>query len=141
MKYPKHLDDVSKKLAGAKLPSSFRRIRLELAREKGHPQGSASIGYIFAAPLDAEGHIDAELWHKYHDFCRVVRFRPNEPDDIGHLVRKPGGAWAFRYDISGDEEDETGYHFEAERFVLGEYVSIREDDGLHAFRVTSVEPV
>ncbi len=136
----KHLDHVIKH-EWAKLPSSFRRIRLELAREKGHPQGSAVIGYTLVAPLDANDRIDAGLWHQYHEFCRVVRFRPDEADDVGHLIRKPGGSWAFRYDIKGDQEDETGYHFSSDRFAIGDYVSIREEDGLHTFQVASVEPV
>jgi len=135
-----HLDQITK-LEWAKLPSSFRRIRLELAREKGYPQGSALIGYTLVAPLNANGQIDADLWHKYHQFCRVVRFRPDEADDVGHLIRKPGGSWAFRYDIKGDQEEETGYHFSSDRFTLGDYVSVREDDGLHTFQVASVESV
>lgn len=125
----------------AKLPPAFRRIRLELAREKGHPAGSALIGYTFVAPLDAEGRIDPQLFHQHHEFCRVIRFRPGERDDIGHLVRKPGGAWAFHYDIGGDQADETGYHFNTDRFMIGDYVSVREDDELHTFQVASVEPV
>jgi hypothetical protein len=141
MKYPKHLDEITKQLAGVKLPSNFRRIRLELAREKEHPEGSPSAGYIFVAPLDADGRIEPSAWHEHHDLCRAVRFRPNEPDAVGHLVRKPGGAWAFRYDIRGERADETGYHFKTERFVIGEYVSIREDDSVHTFQVASVEPV
>ncbi|MCI0466034.1 MAG: hypothetical protein L0Y57_03370 [Beijerinckiaceae bacterium] len=136
----KNLDQAAK-LVWAKLPSSFRRIRLELAREKRHPQGSALIGYTFVAPLDANGRIDADLWHKYHEFCRVVRFRPDEADNTGHLIRKPGGSWAFRYDIKGEQEEEAGYHFSSDRFILGDYVSVREDDGLHTFQVASVEPV
>ena len=136
----KHLDH-PEKLDWAKLPPAFRRIRLELAREKGHPTGSALIGYTFVAPLDADGRIDPNLWHQYHDFCRVVRFRPDEADDIGHLVRKPGGAWAFRYDVGGDQADETGYHFSSDQFIIGDYVSVREEDGLHTFQVASVEPV
>ena len=28
-----------------KLPPAFRKIRLELAREKGHPAGSSGYGY------------------------------------------------------------------------------------------------
>ena len=87
------------------------------------------------------GRIDTELWHQHHEFCRVVRFRPAETDEVGHLVRKPGGAWAFRYDIRGDQEEETGYHFSSDRFMLGDYVSVREDDGLHTFQVASVEPL
>ncbi len=141
MQHPKHLDAISQALAGADLPPNFRRIRLELAREKSHPEGSPAIGYLFAAPLSADGRIDADLWHRYHGYCRVVRFRPDAPDKIGHLVRKPGGNWAFRYDVHGGEGEETGYHFGSEQFVPGEYVSIREADGLHAFRVVSVEPV
>jgi hypothetical protein len=107
--------------------------------KKAIPKGA--LGYTFVAPLDANGGIDPDLWHQHHDFCRVVRFRPNEADDIGHLVRKPGGAWAFRYDVGGDQADETGYHFSPDRFIIGDYVSVREDDGLHTFQVASVEPV
>jgi hypothetical protein len=121
----------------ADLPQNFRRIRLELAREPGHPMGSALIGYTLLAPLDDDDRIDAETWKHHRDVCRVVRFRPNEADDIGHLVRKPGGSWALHYDIAGDEDDEAGYRFGDERFVVGEYVSIREDDGMHTFRVVS----
>ena len=120
------------------LPPAFRRIRLELAREPAHPQGSRRHGYVFVAPLDAAGRIDAKLWKQYRDDCRVVRFRPND-EDVGHLIHKPGGAWAFRYDIDGDEDDETGYRFADERFIIGEYVSIEEDEKMHTFMVASVD--
>lgn len=123
----------------AVLPRSFRKIRLELAREKGHPVGSAKRGYIIVAPLDQDHRFDAETWKQYRDACRVVRFRSGEDDDIGHLVHRPGGSWAFRYDIRGDEDDEAGYHFEQERFEVGEYVSVREADATHTYRVVSVE--
>jgi hypothetical protein len=113
----------------SKLPPSFRHIRLELAREKGHPQGSALIGYTFVAPLDRNSQIDAGLWHQHREFSRVVRFRPDEADDVGHLIRKQGGAFAFPYDIHGNQEEEAGYHFSSDRFMLGDYVSVREDDG------------
>jgi hypothetical protein len=129
------------KLAWAELPVSFRRIRLELAREKGHPEGSASIGYTLVAPIDSYGRIDLDLWRKYHEFCRVVRFRPGEADEVGHLVRKPGGAWAFRYDVVGDHDDETGYHFSTDRFIIGDYVSVREKSDMHTFQVASIEPI
>lgn len=78
------------------LPASFRRMRLELAREPGHPAGSAVIGYIVYAPLDAGDRIDPEVWKENRDACRVVRFRPGEEDDVGHLIRRPGGSWAFQ---------------------------------------------
>jgi hypothetical protein len=120
------------------LPRSFRLIRLELARESGHPGGSRQHGYTIVAPLDAADRIDPEAWKDHQSACRVVRFRPGEENDVGHLFRK-GGGWAFHYDVQGDDPDETGFRFAEERFVLGEYVSIREKNGLHTFQVTSVE--
>lgn len=123
------------------LPRSFRKIRLELAREKGHPAGSAGRGYIIVAPLDRDRRFDPAVWKDYREACRVVRFRPGEDDDIGHLVHRPGGSWAFRYDIRGDEGDEAGYHFKDERFEVGEYVSVREADTTHTYRVMLVEAV
>jgi hypothetical protein len=95
------------------LPRQFREIRLELAREPGHPAGSRQHGYRLIAPLDAEGR-------------------------IGHLIRR-GTHWAFHYDIKGTDDDEGGYRFSDERFVVGEYVSIHEAEGLRTFQVTSVE--
>ena len=113
------------------------KIRLELARTKEHPQGLRSQGYEFTVPLNGTGKIDAEAFHKLKERCRVRRFRPGEEDDIGHLVRKPGGSWAFHYDIHSDEEDdEDGYRFGDHAFRTGEYVSIREDDELVPYHVT-----
>ncbi len=118
----------------------LKKIRLELARDRDFPEGSRQHGYEFAAPLDERGHIDAVEWHKQRDRCRVRRFRPGEADDIGHLVRKPGGTWAFHYDIHSDEEDdETGYRFGDHAFKPGEYVSIREDEHLRTFKVMRVQ--
>ncbi len=116
------------------------KIRLELARTHEHPQGDRTIGYEFTAPLDGQGHIAADLWHQSRDHCRVRRFRPGEEDDIGHLIRKPGGSWAFHYDIHSDEDDdESGYRFGDHVFKPGEYVSVSEDDELQTYRVTRVE--
>lgn len=131
---------------GAKLPSAFRRIRLELARSKEFPAGSAARGYEFAAPLDAKGHIDAELFRKYRDHCRVRRFWAGEEDQIGRLTHKPGSAeqarWVFDYDFEDTDDDESGYRFGAHVFAPGEYVSVRDDEGvMHTFQVVSVEPV
>ena len=119
------------------------RIRLELARDHDFPDGSRDRGYEFVAPLDAEDHIDAVGWKQARDRCRVKRFWPGTDDELGRLVRKPGGAWAFHYDVHGDvDDDETGYRFATHAFRLGEYVSINEhDDVLRTFRVVSVQPV
>lgn len=118
---------------------SLKKIRLNLARTKEFPNGSSRHGYEFTAPLDDEGRIDAEAWKKVRDQCRVRRFWADEEEDIGHLVHRPGGSWAFRYDIDGDEDDEAGYKFGAHPFVPGEYVSIRDEDGeLITFQVVTV---
>ena len=122
-------------------PPNFRRIRLELAREKGHPVGSASSGYIVIAPLDDTAHLDSAAWRANRGLCKVIRFRPDETDDIGHLVRRPGGSWAFHYDIEGTIDDEAGHRLENDRFVIGEYIAIEEEHGPRTFQVASVEHI
>lgn len=118
------------------------KVRLELARDHEHPEGDNATGYEFAAPLTAEGKIDAEEWHRLRENCRVRRFRRGEADDLGHLIRRPGGSWAFHYDIKSDEEeDESGYRFADHAFKPGEYVSIREEEGLRTYRVMRVQTV
>jgi len=118
------------------LPPAFRSVRLTLAREPDHPAGDEEVGYVLVMPLTPDGHIDHELWRDHKDACRVIRLRRDEPEIHGYLVRRPGGTWAFRYETSPDE---AGYHFEDERFVEGEYVSITEDEEARPFRVMRVE--
>ena len=122
---------------------ALKRVRLELGRTKDFPNGSRSRGYEFTAPLDHEGRLDPAEWKKHRDQCRVCRFWEGEADEIGHLVHRPGGAWAFHSDIHGDDNaDEAGYRFSAERFRSGEYVSIREqDDEMRTFPVITVQDV
>lgn len=117
----------------------LKKIRLNLARTKEFPNGSARHGYEFAAPLGADGRIDAAAWRRLRDHCRVRRFWGSEEEDVGHLVHRPGGSWTFRYDVAGDEDDEAGYRFGDHAFVPGEYVSIRDEDGeLVTFQVVTV---
>ncbi|CAN0407628.1 unnamed protein product [Phaeothamnion confervicola] len=120
--------------------SLLRHVRLELARDHDFPDGSSERGYELVAPLDDEGRLLAAAWKVIPDRCRVRRFWPRERDDVGHIVHKPGGAWAFHYDIHGDPaHDETGWHLDTHKFVPGEYVSIKEQDGvLRTFRVRAV---
>jgi hypothetical protein len=121
----------------------LRRVRLELARDHDFPNGSVERGYDFIAPLDAKGHIVLAAWKELKDRCRVRRFWANEAGEIGHIVHKRGGVWAFHYDIHGDlMHDESGFRFERHAFLPGEYVSIREhDDVLRTFRVVSVREI
>jgi hypothetical protein len=74
------------------LPHVLKRIRLELARSKEFPVGSANHGYEFVAPLDSKGHIDPHLWQQYRQHCGVRRFWNGADEEIGRLTHKPGGA-------------------------------------------------
>jgi hypothetical protein len=122
--------------------SGLKTIRLNLARTKEFPDGSDRHYYRFTAPLDADGHLDAVAWRKHRDKCRVVRNWAGEEEDIGHLVHRPGGSWGFHYDIDGDEGDESGFKLATHRFVPGEYVSVRDEEGeMHTFRVVTVTDV
>lgn len=122
-------------------PDGFHHIRLELAREQGHPEGDRHHGYDLVAPLTPDSHLDAAAWRGHAQFCRIRRFRPGESDAIGKLARKPGGQWHFDYGGARDG-DETCFRFGDERFVPGEYVSILEDDGrYHTFQVREVHPL
>ena len=120
----------------------LRRIRLELARDQLHPQGSREHGYEFVAPLDEDGHLVAAEWRSQRDKCHVHRFWKGADDEHGLLVHKRGGTWAFDYDDGDEDDDEAGFKFDKHRFAPGEYVSIREHDGvLRTFRVIRVAPL
>ena len=121
---------------------TLSRIRLELARDRDFPEGSRHHGYEFVAPVDMAGHIDPEAWKENRQRCRVHRFWGGK-EEVGHVIRKPGGAWAFHYDVLGDaDDDETGYRFGDHTFRLGDYVTIKEhDDTPRTFRVVVVEDI
>jgi hypothetical protein len=130
-----------KPIRNTALPHSFRYVRLERARDHNHPTGDSDTAYVMIVPLDAESRIDPELFRKHREACRVVRKRPNEEDSLGHLVHGPGGSWRFHYDLTAETPDETGSHFDDEKFESGEYVSVQESDGLNIYRVVSVLPL
>lgn len=124
------------------LPQEFRHIRLELAREPDQPVGDTKHGYDILMPLTGDGHIDGDLARAHKVKCRVRRFRPGEEDAIGVLVHGPGGRWFIDYNADNNDDNEPGFRFEEERFTIGEYVSIREDDGvMHTFQVMRVAEV
>lgn len=132
-----------KKKSVEEATAMLQRVRLEMARSPEFPNGSHQHGYDFIVPLDGEGHIDAEAWRAVRERCRVKRFWEGEADEVGHVIHKPGGGWAFHYDIRGDaSHDETGYHFETHKLEPGEYISIKEQDGvLRTFFVKGVVPL
>lgn len=121
----------------------LKKIRLDLARDKQFPTGSARHGYEIIAPLTAEGHFDLEVWRKTKEKCRIHRFWVGEEDEYGHLMHSRGG-WAFHYDLGAGEthDDDVGYRFGSHVFKPGEYVSIQEWDGeMRTYRVTTIQDV
>jgi hypothetical protein len=62
----------------------------------------------------------------------------------GLIVHRAGGlsgsTWAFEWNTgTRDKEEEEGFRFGDHAFRVGEYVSVREEDGeLLTFRVVSV---
>jgi hypothetical protein len=113
-----------------------------LACSTEFPEGSGGVGYEFIAPLTNDGQLDPERWHEHRSACTVHRFWAGEDDADGHLVHHRGHRWAFRYGGIEEEEEEPIFRFDRHRFVLGEYVSITEHDGVQrTFRVVEVLPV
>ena len=117
---------------------SLKRIRLELARTPEFPNGSALHGYEFTAPLDAGGHLDPAAWAHAKAGCTVRRFWDRSEDERGTLIHRRDGRWAFSYK-PGDEDDEPIFRFDKHTFVVGEYVSVTEHDGVNRpFRVVDI---
>jgi hypothetical protein len=128
----------SKPILNASLPAQFRQIRIELAREPGHPEGDSAVAYVIIAPLDVDDRIDPMLWRDHREACRIARLRPGQQDNHGRLVHRQGGSWAFHYDTGANTPDEVGFHFADQRFETGEYVTINEGGKMHTYRVVSV---
>jgi hypothetical protein len=130
----------AREMSKAEAERMLRHVHLELARDQAHPYGSARHRYEFIAPLDKDGHIDAAAWRAVKERCRVRRIGEDGTSEVGHVVHKRGGSWAFHYDIHGDpSHDEAGFRFDSHNFAPGEYVSIKEQDGvLKTFLVKAV---
>ena len=66
---------------------TLKNIRLELARSKEFPDGSADHGYLLKAPLLADGHLDAVAWKAERDLCTVRRFWGGAEEELGRRHR------------------------------------------------------
>jgi hypothetical protein len=114
---------------------ALKQIRLELARTKDFPDGSANHGYEFVAPLDGEGHLDMHEWKEFGQACIVHRFWAGEDDETGQLIHNRHG-WAFSYE-PGEDDDEPIFRFDKHNFIEGEYISVTEHDGVtRPFKIT-----
>ena len=116
----------------------WNSIRLELARTREFPEGSAIRAYLLHLPLDDEGLIDEAALGLAPAKATVHRFWPNEPDRSGYVIRTPMG-WALSYE-PGDADDESVFHLESHPIRIGEYVTLTEQDGQSLpFRVASLK--
>ena len=117
---------------------TWKSIRLELARTKDFPEGSASRAYLLRLPLDERGLIDERALAGSPAMATVHRFWPNEADRSGYVIRTPQG-WAMSYE-PGEEDDETVFHLETHPIRKGEYITLTEPDGRRfPFRVAHLE--
>lgn len=120
---------------------SLVTIRLELGRTTGTPLGDPRHGYEFVAPLDAQGHLDAEEWRAQKDRCAVRRFRPGQPEQRGSL-RHCGRGWLFDYLPARTDDNETLFRLDRHLIEKGLYISVTEEDGVQRpFRIANITPV
>lgn len=118
---------------------TWKTVRLELARTSDFPEGSTAHAYILRVPLDARDLVDPEHLHDVGERAAVHRFRPDEPDATGAVIRV-GDGWALSYRL-GDADDEAIFHLENHPIIEGHYLTITEADGeRRPFKVVSCRP-
>ena len=121
---------------------ALTRIRLELGRTDGFPEGSPAHGYEFVAPLTRDGHIDSSSWSKVKDKCRVRRFWGADPVEVGLLKRHGEHGWYFDYRRRDQSDDEPFFKLDTHRLIKDGYVSITEHDGVQRpFKIVLAQPV
>jgi hypothetical protein len=119
---------------------ALTRIRMELGRTDGFPEGSNLHGYEFIAPVSSDGHLDAEEWLRNKDMCTVRRFWGNDPDEFGKL-RHLGHGWRFDYNPRDADDDEVFFKLDRHTLVKGAYVSVTEHDHVQRpFKIVDTAP-
>jgi len=114
----------------------MRRVRLEVARSHEFPEGSNEHGYEMVLPLTPEGRLDREEWAKRRADAAIRRFW-GAAESRGRLKHDRRG-WSLDF-VPGTADDEVIFKGDEHRFVAGEYVSIKEQDGVtRTFRVAEV---
>ena len=92
-----------KPILNTSLPTQFRQIWIELAREPDHPEGDSDVAYVIVAPLDADDRIDPDTLARASRGLpdRAVAARPSKTITV-ILSHRQGGSLGFHYD--GDSQ-------------------------------------
>lgn len=115
----------------------IRQVRLELARCHEFPEGSSDHGYELSLPLTSAGRLDRHAWLKHRQAMGFRRFWNGE-EQRGQLKHGRRG-WMLAFD-PGNDDDEIIFKGDEHRFAEGEYVSVKERDGVtRTFRVAAVQ--
>lgn len=87
----------------------LKTVRLEMARNPGHPDSNAACGYEIKVLLDIGGRIDLAAFQRPHGACTVRRFWRGEDEKIHHTRH---GSCAFSY-APGEDDDEPLFRLES----------------------------
>jgi hypothetical protein len=122
---------------------SLSRIVMRLARNPGteFAEGDDHRGYSLTAPLDGSGRLDLAAFQKARSESVVRRFTPDGEAVMGRLAHRKS-AWYFDYDDQSDADDEAVHKLGEHQFVVGDYVSVADEQGrMLAYKVTEVAPL
>lgn len=115
----------------------MRQVRLELARCHEFPDGSGAHGYELSLPLTRSGRLDRDGWLKHREAAGFRRFWAGE-EERGRLRHDRRG-WTLAFE-PGNNDDEVIFKGDEHRFSEGEYVSIKERDGVtRTFHVAAID--
>jgi hypothetical protein len=118
---------------------SLTRVVMHLGRnpQAGFPEGDDRYGYVIHAPLNADGHLDVDLWRENRAACRVDRLSPHAEDRADGWLTHRGSHWFFHYDEAHEGPDEPVFRLGDHVLKVGEYLTIHEADGQDlTFRIT-----
>lgn len=122
---------------------ALNRIVMSLARnpDAGLAGGDAEHGYTLVAPLTVDGFLDDAAWREAPESCQVRAFERGQDTREGRLARR-GANWYFDYDRGTSEDDEPVFKLARHKFVVGEYVTVTDDEGEPlVYRVSEVEAI
>lgn len=123
--------------------SQLVKVRLSLARGPERPCVGAVPGYVVVAPLDADARLDAGLWNRRQDQCRVTRLCPDGSVAFGRLtygLDAAGARWRFDFGVDAGDELDIGTTPELGRLRPGDRLAISNFGEFRPYRIDAVWP-